>query len=704
MSESAEALSAITSGWRALVPPNRVTPAEGAASGLILKRPGGSGGPWSPLDTPYMVEPLNVTASRHHSGVVFVGGAQGGKTASLGLGWLTHAALNDPGDFMVVQMTQDKAREFKRKEVDRAFRHSPRLKAMLTSRASDNATHDVELRNGMRIRFAWPTVTNFSSTAYRYVFGTDYDRWPDDIDGEGDGWTLMGKRITTFLSRGMAVVESSPGRPITDPTWQPSSPHEAPPVKGVLGIYNTSDRRRFYWKCLHCGEWFEAAPGLGLFHLPGDDELLESIRTLDIDTFARQHARVPCPHCGSDHTADMRETLNRATLQGRGGWLADGLNADSLDRISGTPRTSSIAGFWLGGVAATYVSWESLIRKHLQALLDYQLTSSELSLQTTANTDQAVPYMSRHLIEAARNSNRGDLVEADMQRYVVPAEARFLIAFVDVQGGANARFVVQVHAVGPHKEEWLIDRYSIAESSVRVGTDGRPAALDPGAYPEDWDCLTERVLQCTYRTTDPNREMRVRRMGYDTGGEDGVTDKAYAYYRKLRRRGQAHRVRACKGLGTATKVDWHVRESMVGNQQGKGDIPLLTFDPNKFKDMVRDSMARREPGPGYYHWPAWLPAPFFAELRAEVRLENGVWSQIKARNEALDCCVGIKVMCMDLGTDARRDFWTSPPPWALPQDAGNTEIVTPEFRRAEVAARKERVAPERRVVRSSYMG
>ena len=47
------------------------------------------------------------------------------------------------------------------------------------------------------------------------------------------------------------------------------------------------------------------------------------------------------------------------------------------------------------------MGWEALIRKHLQALLDYALTNSELSLQTTSNTDQGVPYLSRLLTEAA---------------------------------------------------------------------------------------------------------------------------------------------------------------------------------------------------------------------------------------------------------------------------------------------------------------
>jgi phage terminase large subunit GpA-like protein len=601
---------------------------------------------------------------------------------------------------LIVQMTQDKAREYSKQRIDRAIRNSPNLRAMRSVQARDDNLHDKQFRNGMWVRIAWPTATNMSSTSYRYVFGTDYDRWPDDIDGEGDGFTLMGKRTTTFLSRGMVAVESSPGRNLKDPSWRASTPHEAPPVEGILGIYNRSDRRRWYWKCPDCGEWMEAAPGLSVFRLPPDDELLEGIRELDIDLFARQYARVPCSHCGTIIRPSQREGLNRS-----GRWLPDGVSLDASDRLSGTARTSSIAGYWLGGAAATYVGWEALIRKHLQALLDYALTNSELSLQTTANTDQGVPYLSRLLTEAAA-ARGGQRYDADLPRYIVPEWTRFVVVSVDVQGGRNARFVVQAHAVGEYMEQALVDRYSILRSN-RPGMDDEMAPIDPAAYPEDWDLLTEKALQATYRLPDGEREIRVRLLVVDSGGEDGVTNNAYAWFRRLRRAGLHQRVRLVKGA--STRVDWHVRESMVGGQQGQGDIPLYLFDPNKFKDMISAGMARKSPGPGYYHWPrpqpdGWVPQAFFDELNAEVRNENGVWEQVKKRNESFDLTNMIRVGCMLLGAD-KREFWAAPPAWALPLDK-NLEVITREQRREERAAVMPPAVetPGRRVRRSTYLG
>ena len=728
------ALADLCSPWSALQPPNRIRISEGAAKSFMIKRPGGGSGLWNPRETPYMIKPMDTLASRRHSAVCFVGPAQTGKTAALVDGWLVHAVINDPGDMLIVQMTQDKSREFSKQRLDRAIKNSPDLWAMRSVQARDDNLHDKQFKNGMWVRVAWPTATNFASTSYRYVAGTDYDRWnqgKEDVDGEGDGFGLMGKRITTFLSRGMVMVESSPGRPRLDPTWvKPIGTHEAPPVGddetggGILGVYNRGDRQRWMWPCPHCREWFEAEPGLGLFRLPSDDELLEDIRNIDVDKFARQHARVPCPHCGAIIKPAAKDRMNQAGI-----WIEEGLSIDDLGRISGTARTSSIASFWLGGVAATYVSWETLIRKQLQGLLDFSMTGGELALQTTANTDQGIPYLSRRLAAAAAK-NSTERFDTAVRRFIVPDEARFLVASVDVQGGKNARFSVQVHAIGPHQEQWLVDRYDIRESK-REGMGQQFAPIDPARYAEDWNVLTERVVQSTYRTSDPDREMRIKLTVVDTGGEGemsdkdaGVTNHSYAWYRRLRKAGLHKKVCLYKGRGGL--LDWFIKETMVGGAQGKGDVPLLMVATNRVKDIVDANLQRATPGPGYYHFPppkdpvhnpeGWLPKSFFDELKAEVRGDNGVWEQIKTRNETFDHCVMIRAGCLFLKVD-KRTFWDSPPAWALPF-ALNSDSVVKEVRQVEQAVRQERVAPPapppgpqaqtasqgRQVRRSSYLG
>lgn len=686
------ALQDITSGYSAFRPPKRVTVAEGVAETLIIKQPGGYTGPWSAAETPYMVEPMNMLASRRHEAVCFVGPARTGKTQGLLTGWMAHAVVNDPGDMLLCSMTQDKARELSKVDIDRSIRHSPALNALM-GRSQDDNTHDKMFNHGMWLKIAWPTVSNFSGSTYRYVALTDYDRMADDIDGEGSAFGLALKRTQTFLSRGMCMVESSPGRDLNDPHWHPATPHEAPPCNGILSVYNRSDRRRFYWQCPDCDEHFEAKPGLDLFGLPSEDVLLEIIRTVDIQELAKEHNRIICPHCGAMHGPRSKHTFNQSGI-----WVPDGQIVTAKRELVGEPLNSTIAGYWLGGTAAAYQSWLSIISRYLMGLRDYALTGSELSLINTINTDQGMPYMPK-AIAAGASAGDGPKARKDvsLERYIVPDQARFLVAAVDVQGGQNARFVVQVHAIGPNNEQWPIDRYSIFEST-RKGDGGQFLPLSPAAYTEDWDLLTERVVKSTYRLNQEGKEIRIRRVLVDSGGEDGVTAQAYEWYRRLRRAGEHSRVMLVKGA--STKNAPVIKETLVGAKRPneKGDIPLYMVNPNLLKDAVAAAFKRPTPGAGYMHIPDWLPDSWFDELTAEARQGNGTWKKIRKHNETLDLCGYIRAGYIALGAD--KFDWDHCPSWAKPLEV-NSDVITRDERRL---LQENKPAPRaRRVSRSSYL-
>jgi len=715
----------ISGGYPALRPPKRTSVSAGAAESLVIKQPGGYAGPWDASETPYMVEPMNMLASRQHEALCFVGPARTGKTASLLLGWMAHAVVNDPGDMLFIQMSQDKAREFSKTDVGRAIRNSPNIGAMLSGSAADMNTHDVMFKHGMWLRIAWPTVSNVSGSTYRYVAITDLDRIAnaDNVDGEGPLFDLAKKRTQTFLSRGMCLAESSPGIEVTDPMWRPATPHEAPPVGGIVGIYNRSDRRRWYWRCPDCGEYFEAAPGLSLFGLPNDDLLLETIRSDDIEGLASHYGRrIICPCCGVEIEAKQKTRMNKGGI-----WVPDGMRLDADGNLHGSAFRSTIVGYWMGGVAATYQSWKSLISRHLQGLKEYALTGSEETLKTTVNTDQGMPYTSRHLKEASASNARApkDRAETDMKRYTVPAQARTLVASVDVQGGSTSRFVVQVHAVGVLREQWLVDRFELRKSE-REGMGADFAPIDPAGYPEDWDVLTKKLLLSTYKTPLDDKEMRVKMVVVDTGGEDGTSANAYAWYRRVRKLGLAQRVMLYKGAAAPSAPV--LKESMVGKVgKNKPDVPLYLCNPNLLSDIVASGLKREGSGAGYLHFPeprhpernpgGWLPQAFFDELGAEVRSKTGKWSQIRKRNESFDLCRMIAAGIIRLGLDKITD-WNKVPGWLAPLDL-NTDVISAEDRRTlkdagdediqaqpviSVAPVKRAPPKRRRAAPSSYLG
>lgn len=713
------ATRAINSAHMALRPPKRLTVAQGASDVLMVYQPGIAAKPWSAEETPYMVEPMNMLASRVHQAVCFVGPARSGKTMAFTDAWAAHNIANDSGDMMVVQMSQDKAREFSKTRVDRMLLHSPKLQAFLSRFAVDDNTHDKRFRHGMWLRLAWPTATNLSGSDYRYVSIPDYDRTPDDVNKEGSKYSLALKRTETFMSRGMLAVESSPGRPIVDPNWKASTLHEAPAVggedgTGILGIYNMGDRRRWYWKCFDCKAWFEAAPGLNLFRLPDENQLIEMVREMDIVKYVAEHDHIYCPHCSAPIQAKHKAELNRRSLGL--GWLQDGQYRDKHDELHGDPQSSTLASYWLGGVAAAYQPWRSILSKYLQALRDYAISGSEQTLKTVTNTDQAMPYMSRHLIETQkRHRDPSEREDSGLQRYVVPEWTRTVIVAVDVQGGSTARFVVQAHAIGAHAEQALIDRYEIKQS-MRPGMGEEFAPVDPSRYVEDWHVLTEKIIRSTFRTPTLNREIRVKLLVVDCAGEEGVYDKALDWYREIRREGYANRVMLSKGNNIMT--DWLIKETMVG-KRGPGDTPdckLFLINTHLISDMVMTGVRRDTPGPGYIHFPpirhprtnpqGYITQAFFDELNAEVRGEDGKYRQIRARNETHDLCRMIRAGCLRLGLDKIADWndLSALPTWLHPLDS-NSECITSDERRAmkENARIVESAAPtEGRVVPKGF--
>jgi phage terminase large subunit GpA-like protein len=678
MSAFAAALPIVASCAEAFRPPRLVRVSDGAARALMIRQPGGYSGPWSASEAPYMAEPMDMLASRQHQAVCFVGPSRSGKTMGLVDGAMAHFICHDSGDALILQMTQEKAREFSKTRIDRMIRHSPEVRSRMSMRRHDDNTHDKLTRSGMWIKIGWPSATQLSGSDYRYVLITDYDRMPDNIDGEGSGFVLSLKRTQTYMSRGMCLVESSPGRDYEDPHWRPETPHEPPPVTGVLGIYANSDRRRWYWQCFDCRSYFEAAPGLSLFAtLPDEAELMEIVRAENLGRLAQQHAKVCCPHCGSQIEHQHKHELNSVETAR---WVPEGQTVDADGNLVGEARVSSIAGFWLGGVAAAYQSWESIILGHLQGLREYVMSGSDRTLKSKINTDQAMPYIPRGLIEST--GDQAESRQVALERFHVPDWARFLLCSVDVQGGTRARFVVQVHAIGVDMQSAIVDRYDITESPR-----GENIRIDPASYPEDWEALTHRVINATYRI-DEDRELQVYHTTVDYGGEDGVSVNAAAWRQRLRREGMANRVTLSKGDGALKEM---VQQSNARDRRGKAmkDVPLLLFSADKFKDLIAASMRRRDPGPAYMHFPRWLKQWFFDELRAEVRQPNGKWKKIRARNESLDCWAMIWAQAYYLGpADPRRPFnWSNPPPWALPLDGGNSHVVSPGERRLAQTSR-----------------
>lgn len=640
-----------------LRPPRRMPVAEGVRQFMFVPRGANTAVPWDDTLTPYMNEAINTLAKREYDAVIFAGPARTGKTLGLIDGWIVYGIVCDPADMLVVQMTETKAREHSKTRLARTFHHSPEVRKRLSPSRNDNNVHDKMFRDGSFLKIGWPSITVFSSSDYKRVALTDYDRFPEDIDGEGDGFSLASKRTTTFMSAGMTLAESSPGREITDVKWRRSSPHEAPPTTGILSLYNRGDRRRWYWPCPHCGDWFQPAM-----------ENMVGFRDNPDLMAASEAARIQCPHCLALIQPEQKRDLNN-----RGVWLKEGQFISKDGAISGEARRSRIASFWMEGPAAAYQTWQQLVYKLLTAEEEYERTGSEETLKAVINTDWGLPYLPRISLDQRKAETLIARAEK-LPRRMVPDGVRFLVATVDVQGGKKRRFVVQVVGYGSNGERWIVDRFNITRS-LRCDENGEALQINPGAYPEDWNLLITDVLERAWPlAADPEQEMGVLCMGVDSGGEDGVTDNAYAFWRHCRREGLAGRVYLFKGDSTArSKIFSKSYPNNTGRSDRQaracGEVPLYLLQTNALKDRIASALDRKEPGANYVHIPDWLGDWFFEELTYEERGMDGKWTKPgKGANEALDLLCYAHALVMIRGYE--RINWDNPPPWArLPEPA-----------------------------------
>ncbi|MFD3231635.1 phage terminase large subunit family protein [Rahnella aceris] len=633
--------------------PRRMLVADAVSQYMRVPMGAGNSVPWDPNLAPYVIEPMNCLASREYDAVIFVGPSRTGKTIGLIDGWIVYNVVCDPSDMLLIQMTEEKAREHSKKRLDRTFRSSPEVAKRLSPRRNDNNVYDRTFRAGNYLKIGWPSINIMSSSDYKCVALTDYDRFPEDIDGEGDGFTLASKRTTTFMSSGMTLVESSPGRDIRDTKWRRSSLHEAPPTTGILSLYNRGDRRRWYWPCPHCGEHFQPAK-----------DVVQGYQNIVDPVVASEAAFIECPHCRGEITADQKRDLNQ-----KGVWLRDGEQIDRHGVITGTARRSRIASFWMEGPAAAYQTLSQLVYKLLSAQQDYEANGSEETLKAVINTDWGLPYIPQSSVEQRKSETLMARATVVTKR-TVPDGVRFLVATVDVQGGRNRRFVVQVIGYGSHGERWIVDRYNIKQS-MRTGPNGESLPIDPAGYLEDWDLLRTDVLDKTWPlNSNPSISMPVLAMAVDSGGEDGVTGNAYEFWRQCRRDGVHKRVYLFKGDSTTrSKL---ITKSLPDNTdrpnrraEARGDVPLYLLQTNMLKDRISNALQRDTPGANYVHFPDWLGEWFYDELTYEERGTDGKWAKPgKGANEAFDLMVYAHALVILRGYE--RINWEKPPSWAQP--------------------------------------
>lgn len=636
-----------------LDPPSRMSVTDAAE--LYVRVP--LGGVWQSYDrtqTPYMVEPADTTQSRRFQLGAFLGPAQTGKTKMLETVAL-HSVMCDPSPVQIVHMSKTDGDAWVEEKLNPTILHSPAIAERL-GKGRDDSTFSRKRFRGSTVTISYPVARQLSARTQRLVLLTDFDHMPQALgpaeNPEGTPVGLALNRVRTYMSRGFVLVESSPafrvarrkpGAPVT------VSPHSFPAATaGIVNLYNSGTRGRWYWECPDCSDEFE--PRFDRLHYDATLAPYEAGRM----------AQMMCPHCGCLIAARHKAELNRAALRDRGGWRHEGPNGEivSLDGA----REVDAATWALNGAAASFSRWSSMVAQFEEARALSDRMGDDTELATVYFTAIGVPF------EPRRSGDSDDALTVellrehllDTPRGICPAGTRFVTVSIDVQKG---RFPVSAYAWLPGGERVLIDRFDILQPPADApNAEGR--AIDPARYAEDWAVLAPLADQ-VFPVMGADYGLRPVLLGVDFQGEAGVSDNAEKFWRKRNRDGQRGRWFLTRGHG-GTRHDarvWYASPERGSKGKKARGVKLLNMAVDRLKDSVFAAMGRFDGGEGAMRIGSWVSEEILEEHVAEERTDKG-WRKKEGvtRNEAIDHAV--QALALVEHKLAHRINYEAPPIWA----------------------------------------
>lgn len=357
---------------------------------------------------------------------------------------------------------------------------------------------------------------------------------------------------------------------------------------------------------------------------------------------------VPCPHC--DHMQHLRwgqlkwQNDDPATAEycceSCGALIPEHCKTDMLERgqwVAEAPGDGRTASFHINSLYSPlgWKSWSDIVSEFMQAKGDASLLKTWVNTVLGESFDDA---------QSAR-LGAGD-IKSRVEFYtpnVAPACALAITAAVDVQ---DDRLEVSLWGWGRDEEGWVIDHMAIY---------GDPS------QPKVWAQLDEVILKpVAHELAEP---LKIAATAIDSGGH--FTHEVYAYCRDRK----AHHVFAIKGqsqrgkpaIGKAAKVDLNWKGRTL-----KSGAEVHPVGSDTIKSTLYARLKLNEPGPGYLHFHAELPADYFDQLTAERQVTKYIkgfpireWvKRSGARNEALDCLVYAYAALQWLSTKYnRRTMW-----------------------------------------------
>lgn len=398
----------------AVIPAGGITVSDWADLHRVLS-PEASAEPgrWKTSRVPYMREPMDCITDPFVNTVVIKTGSQIAKSEVLNnaAGYFIH---HDPCPILIMQPTVDRMKDYSKKRIAPMLRDTPCLAAVMSdekSRDSDNTQLSKSFIGGHLLMTGANTASALASNPIRVILADEIDRYPRDVDNEGDPLTLAIVRTTTF-SNFKVIITSTPT------------------IKGQSRIeeeYELSDRRKYYVRCPHC----DTSQVLKFQEEDGTYRLLWETNEAGevVDVF---YVCVSGCMIEEHHKLAMLQPENGAE------WIAE------------RPHIG-IVGFAINTLYSPWFSWTQIAERFIKASNAAKAGKPEL-LKVFVNTILGETWdLNREGSEVKNLAAREEHYEAE-----VPLGVLVLTAGVDVQPD---RLEVEIVGWGIGEESWSINYY-----------------------------------------------------------------------------------------------------------------------------------------------------------------------------------------------------------------------------------------------------
>ncbi len=399
---------------------------EWAEAKRVLPPTSAEPGAWRNDRTPYTKEIMDsLSPSDPTEEVIWMAGAQVGKSET-GNNWIGFIIDQAPAPTLIVQPTVDTGKDYTRERINPLIKNTASIAKKVApekSRDSSNTTRFKEFPGGFLAITGANSAAGLSSKPIRYLFLDEIDRYPLDVDGQGDPVGLAEKRTDTFSRRKKFKTST-------------------PTVKGfsrIESLYLTTDQRRYFVPCPHCDceQYLKWA----------------NIKWVNNDPLTAHYV---CEHCGT-----QIDEHNKTWMLANGTWKAT------------ANGTSKVRGYHLPSLYSPlgWRSWAAIVSDFLSAKAAADRGDNSL-LKKWVNLDLGETWD-----EQGQTSSPLEL-SARAESYEfrsVPHGGLILTAAVDVQGN---RLECEIDAWGRGEENWVIDYVVFHGDPSRMGEGSVWADLD----------------------------------------------------------------------------------------------------------------------------------------------------------------------------------------------------------------------------------